>query len=80
MSDEQLTGLEEPEITGDLETLRHSTAHIMAHAIQRLWPDAQFGIGPNVEDGFYYDVVMEHTLQPDDLKKIEKEMKKMKHY
>jgi threonyl-tRNA synthetase len=58
MSDQNglLNEITEPTELNDLETLRHSTAHVMAHAISRLWPEAKFGIGPTVEDGFYYDV------------------------
>lgn len=56
----------------NLETLRHSTAHLMAAAISKLFPNAKFGIGPAVEDGFYYDIDLE--LQEEDLKKIEEEM------
>ncbi len=67
----------EPEIHSEVETMRHSAAHIMAHAIQRLWPDAKFGIGPTIENGFYYDVDMTHKLTPEDLPKIEAEMKKV---
>jgi threonyl-tRNA synthetase len=61
----------------DLKTRRHSAAHIMAAAVQQLYPDAKFDIGPATEDGFYYDFDMEHRLVPDDLKKIEKAMKKL---
>jgi threonyl-tRNA synthetase len=61
----------------DLQTRRHSAAHIMAAAVQKLYPDAKFDIGPATEDGFYYDFDMEHRLVPDDLKKIEKAMKKL---
>jgi threonyl-tRNA synthetase len=57
--------------------LRHSAAHIMAQAIQELHPEAHFGIGPAVEDGFYYDIELPETLGPDDLKAIEKRMKKI---
>jgi threonyl-tRNA synthetase len=67
----------EPEIHSEVETMRHSAAHIMAHAIQRLWPDAKFGIGPTIDNGFYYDVDMAHKLTPEDLPKIEAEMKKI---
>jgi threonyl-tRNA synthetase len=67
----------EPEIHSEVETMRHSAAHIMAHAIQRLWPDAKFGIGPTIDNGFYYDVEMAHKLTPEDLPKIEAEMKKI---
>lgn len=55
----------------------HSASHLMGQAIKRLWPDAQLTIGPAVETGFYYDVDLEHQLTPDDLVKIEAEMKKI---
>ncbi|WP_035587544.1 threonine--tRNA ligase [Hippea jasoniae] len=60
-----------------LDILRHSAAHIMAQAIQKLFPDAKFAIGPAIENGFYYDIDVGRTLGEDDLKKIEKEMKKI---
>ncbi|MCJ7839763.1 threonine--tRNA ligase [Lederbergia sp. NSJ-179] len=60
-----------------LEILRHSTAHLMAQAVKRLYPDAKFGVGPVIEDGFYYDMDLEHAITPDDLPVIEKEMKKI---
>src|SRR5512139_356518 len=60
----------------DLERLRHSCAHVMATAILRLWPDAQFASGPAVENGFYYDVELEHRISPEDFPAIEVEMKK----
>jgi len=60
----------------DLERLRHSCAHVMATAILRIWPDAQFAAGPPVEDGFYYDLEMKHRISPEDFPKIEEEMKK----
>jgi threonyl-tRNA synthetase len=60
----------------DLERLRHSCAHVMATAILRLWPDAQFAAGPPVENGFYYDVDLEHRITPEDFPAIEAEMKK----
>jgi len=59
----------------DLERLRHSAAHVMANAIVKLWPDAQFASGPAVEQGFYYDVELEHRITPEDFPKIEAEMK-----
>ena len=59
----------------DLERLRHSAAHVMANAIVKLWPDAQFAAGPPVEQGFYYDVELEHRITPEDFPKIEAEMK-----
>jgi len=60
----------------DLERLRHSCAHVMATAILRLWPDAQFAAGPAVENGFYYDVDLKHRISPEDFPAIEAEMKK----
>ncbi|MBI2606697.1 MAG: threonine--tRNA ligase [Deltaproteobacteria bacterium] len=70
-------GLEEREISSDLDRLRHSTAHIMAHAVKRLYPQAKFGIGPTIEDGFYYDIDLDVQLTPEDLPRIEAEMKKI---
>jgi threonyl-tRNA synthetase len=61
----------------DLERLRHSAAHVMATAIARLWPDAQFAAGPPVDEGFYYDVELQHRITPDDFPAIEAEMKKV---
>ncbi len=63
----------------DIDTIRHSTAHAMAQAISRLWPSEkpQFGVGPVIENGFYYDVDMSHKLTNEDLKIIEKQMKKI---
>lgn len=61
-----------------LEILRHSTAHIMAQAIKRLYGEGvNLGVGPTIEDGFYYDIDMDETLTPEDLPKIEKEMKQI---
>lgn len=60
-----------------LEVLRHSTAHLLAQAVQRLFPDAKFGVGPVIEGGFYYDMDLEEALGPDDLPVIEKEMKRI---
>jgi threonyl-tRNA synthetase len=57
-----------------LNILRHSTAHVMAQAVQKINPDARLGIGPPIEDGFYYDFDVETPFTPDDLKAIEKEM------
>ncbi|MFP6895717.1 MAG: threonine--tRNA ligase [Roseibacillus sp.] len=61
----------------DLERLRHSCAHVMATAIAKIWPDAQFAAGPPVEGGYYYDVDLEHRITPDDFPQIEAEMKKV---
>src|SRR5712691_10071435 len=60
----------------ELERIRHSCAHVMATAILRLWPEAQFAAGPPVETGFYYDVELPHRISPEDFPKIEEEMKK----
>ncbi|MDD5729128.1 MAG: threonine--tRNA ligase, partial [Victivallales bacterium] len=61
-----------------LETLRHSAAHVMAAAVKQLFPGAKFDIGPATEDGFYYDFDLEQRLTPEDLKQIEKAMKKLR--
>lgn len=55
----------------------HSASHLMAQALKRIWPEAQLTIGPAVGNGFYYDIDLDHTLTPEDLEKIEKEMKKI---
>ena len=59
----------------DLETIRHSTAHLMAQAVKQLYPDTQVTIGPVIEDGFYYDFYRELPFVPEDLEKIEQRMK-----
>jgi threonyl-tRNA synthetase len=60
----------------DLERLRHSASHVLATAILKLWPEAQFAAGPPVDNGFYYDVDLPHRISPEDFEKIEAEMKK----
>lgn len=60
-----------------LEILRHSTAHLMAQAIKRLYKNVKLGVGPVIENGFYYDIDLEESITPEDLPKIEKEMKKI---
>src|SRR5260370_28863150 len=60
----------------ELERIRHSSAHVMATAILRLWPEAQFAAGPPVENGFYYDVDLPHRVSPEDFPNIEEGMKK----
>lgn len=60
-----------------IEVYRHSTAHLMAQAIKRLYPDAKLGIGPVIEDGFYYDIDLPERLTPEDLPKIEQEMNRI---
>ena len=61
-----------------LSTLRHSVSHLMASAVAKLWPDAQFGFGPAIEHGFYYDIeIPGHQLDDKDLRRIEKEMRRI---
>ncbi len=66
-----------PDTKEALEILRHSTAHLMAQAIKRLYPNVKLGVGPVIENGFYYDIDMDETISHEDLPKIEKEMKKI---
>ena len=62
----------------ELRSMRHSLAHIMAQAIQHLWPQAKFGVGPAIDNGFYYDVYLDNgTISEADLPKIEEEMRKI---
>lgn len=56
------------------EVLNHSTAHLLANAVKELYPDSQFGVGPEIEEGFYYDIKFKDPIQPADLAKIEKKM------
>src|ERR671930_2017667 len=58
-----------------LDTKRHSLAHIMAASIQEMFPEAKFGVGPVIEDGFFYDVQLDRPLTPEDLQAIEKRMR-----
>src|SRR5213593_3206567 len=74
MSDERKT-LEQRDQMTDLERLRHSASHVLATAILKIWPEAQFAAGPPVENGFYYDVDLPHRISPEDFEKIEAEMK-----
>ena len=75
MAEERKT-LEQREQMTDLERLRHSASHVLATAILKIWPEAQFAAGPPVENGFYYDVDLKHRISPEDFEKIEAEMKK----
>src|SRR6266852_6589451 len=75
MNDERKTLEQRAQMT-DIERLRHSTAHVLATAILRIWPEAQFAAGPPVEEGFYYDLELPHRISPEDFPKIEEEMKK----
>src|SRR6202162_2358392 len=75
MNEERKTPEQREQMT-DIERLRHSAPHILATAILKIWPEAQFGAGPPVENGFYYDVDLPHRISPEDFEKIEAEMKK----
>lgn len=66
-----------PDSSDALEVLRHSTAHLMAQAVRRLYPNVNLGVGPVIEGGFYYDMDLDVSLTPEDLPKIEKEMAKI---
>src|SRR5437588_5773553 len=74
MQEERKT-LDERQKMTDLQRLRHSASHVLATAILKIWPEAQFAAGPPVENGFYYDVDLPHRISPDDFEKIEAEMK-----
>jgi threonyl-tRNA synthetase len=75
MKEERKTLDERVQMT-DLERLRHSASHVLATAILKIWPEAQFAAGPPVENGFYYDLDLSHRISPEDFEKIEAEMKK----
>jgi threonyl-tRNA synthetase len=75
MQEERKTLEQRAQMT-DIERLRHSAAHVLATAILRIWPEAQFAAGPPVDNGFYYDVDLPHRISPEDFEKIEAEMKK----
>lgn len=60
----------------ELERIRHSAAHVLATAISKIWPEAQFAAGPPVENGFYYDLELAHRISPEDFARIEEEMKR----
>ena len=60
-----------------LEILRHSTAHLLAHAVKELFPEAQVTIGPVIENGFYYDFAYDRPFTPEDLEKIEARMREL---
>ena len=73
-AENQRKTLEERSQMTEVERLRHSTAHVLATAIAKIWPEAQFAAGPPVENGFYYDVELNHRISTDDFEAIEKEM------
>src|SRR5216117_233505 len=72
---EERKSLDDRATITDIERLRHSASHVLATAILKIWPEAQFAAGPPVENGFYYDVYLPHRISPDDFEKIEAEMK-----
>lgn len=75
MAEERKT-LEQRHQMSDLERLRHSAAHVLATAILKIWPEAQFAAGPPVDTGFYYDLELSHRITPEDFARIEEEMRK----
>src|SRR4030088_467404 len=75
MAEDRKTPEMRAQMTG-IERLRHSAAHVLATAILKIWPEAQFAAGPPVENGFYYDVDLPHRISPEDFETIEAEMKK----
>jgi threonyl-tRNA synthetase len=75
MQEERKTLEQRAQMT-EIERLRHSASHVLATAIVKIWPEAQFAAGPPVENGFYYDVDLPHRISPEDFEKIEAEMKK----
>ena len=60
-----------------VDIIRHSTAHLLGHALKQLWPEAKMVIGPVIENGFYYDIDSEHRFTPEDLEKLEARMKEL---
>ena len=60
-----------------LEIIRHSCAHLLGHALKQLWPDAKMAIGPTIENGFYYDIDLEHILTDEDVAALEERMKSL---
>lgn len=78
-NEKQRKTLDERDEMSELERIRHSTAHVLATAIAKIWPDAQFAYGPPLLEGvhgFYYDVDLEHRISTDDFEQIEAEMKR----
>src|ERR1700722_16630903 len=75
-ADSQLTIITERDQEA-LEIIRHSTAHLLAHAVKQLFPEAQVTIGPVIEDGFYYDFSYKRTFTPEDLENIEQRMQEL---
>ncbi len=77
ISDDAELTLFTPKDEDGLEIIRHSCAHLLGHALKQLWPDAKMAIGPTIDNGFYYDVDLEHTLTDEDLDKLEARMKEL---
>ncbi len=77
LSDSSLVSFVDFDAPQGAEIYRHTASHVLAHAVKRLYPTAKLGIGPAIENGFYYDFEFEEPLSSDDLKAIEKEMKKI---
>ncbi len=75
-SDSELTIFTSKDEDG-LEILRHSCAHLLGHAVKQLWPDAKMAIGPTIENGFYYDIDLDHMLVDDDIEALEKRMREL---
>ena len=67
-----------PQENSNLQRMRHSAAHLMAAAVSSIWPEAKFGVGPAIKNGFYYDIDLPVSLTSKDLKKIEKKMRQLK--
>ena len=63
-----------PKTEDGLEIIRHSCAHLLGHALKQLWPDAKMAIGPTIENGFYYDIDLEHQLTDEDIKLLQGRM------
>lgn len=77
MSVQMLSSISQ-EKKGHLERMRHSTAHLMAAAVHTLWPEAKFGVGPAIENGFYYDLALPVSLTLKDLEKVEQKMRELR--
>ena len=71
------TDLHERQSQDPMDTLRHTTSHVMAQAVAQLFPGTKFAIGPSIADGFYYDFELPEAIGQDDLKRIEKQMRKI---
>ncbi|MFH2063084.1 MAG: threonine--tRNA ligase, partial [bacterium] len=70
-------GAVKPTDFSPVDEMRHSTAHVLAAAVQELYPEAKFGVGPVIENGFYYDIELPASVTPQDLNKIEKRMRRI---